>query len=180
MDAREGAILKTGQGWEIRFERRLGHAPQKVWNAIVGPGQMSRWFDRTEFPAKLEVGATIRFFHDAFGMESQGRITRLEPPRLIEWMWTAAFAPDQLMSWEIVSEPDGCRLILRQQIADESLLGRTTAGWHVCLDRMQAALDDEASPSHMSSWPALFEHYKAVLKGLGLQVEQQGAPPAKT
>jgi hypothetical protein len=95
-------------------------------------------------------------------------------------MWTAAFAPDQLMSWEIIPETDGCRLILRQQIADESLLGRTTAGWHVCLDRMQAILDGQTAAEHMSSWPPLFEHYKAVLAGLGVKTEQQGAPPAKT
>ncbi|HUO21364.1 MAG TPA: hypothetical protein VMU59_02470 [Caulobacteraceae bacterium] len=44
MDARDGAILKIDDGWDIRFERRLRHAPRTVWDAIVAPGQMSQWF----------------------------------------------------------------------------------------------------------------------------------------
>ncbi len=180
MEARDGAILKSAEGWEIRFERKLDHAPQKVWDAIVGPGAMSRWFDRTEFPTPLAVGADIRFFHDAFGLESRGHITRLEPPHLIEWLWAADFSPDQLMSWAIEPEGDGSRLILRQKMGDESVIARTTAGWHVCLDRMQAVLDDTGSPAPQASgWPSLFERYKDVLKGLGMTVEQQGAPPVK-
>jgi len=138
---------------------------------------MSRWFDRTEFPDPLEVGAEIRFFHDAFGLESRGRITRLDPPRLIEWLWTADFTPPQPMSWAIEPAPGGSLLILRQKMADEGVIARTTAGWHVCLDRMQAALEDRPGQDHMTSWQPLFVRYKAVAKAAGLAAEQQGAPP---
>ncbi len=56
MDGREGVLLKHGEDWEIRFERRLRHAPVKVWEAIVGPGAMTRWFDETHMPEPLTVG----------------------------------------------------------------------------------------------------------------------------
>jgi uncharacterized protein YndB with AHSA1/START domain len=179
MDARDGAILKTQDGLVIHFERRLNHSPEMVWNAITGPGQMSQWFDRTEFPEKLEPGAHIRFFHDKFGLESRGRIVRVEPPRLIEWMWTALFAPDQLMRWEIVPEGQGCRLIVEQRMPDESLVGRTTAGWHACLDRMEAVLDGRPPNDHMTDWVSLFERYKQALKDMGVTTPQQGAPEVK-
>jgi uncharacterized protein YndB with AHSA1/START domain len=177
MDARYGAILKHDDSWEIRFERRLAHPAQAVWDAITGPGRMSLWFDRTEFPVPLEIGGVIRFFHDAVGLESRGRITALDPPRLIEWMWSSNFTPDQLMSWRIEPEGEGCRLILRQRMGDVTLVGRTTAGWHVCLDRMAAVLDGRPAGDHMTGWSPLFEHYKGVLKAMGVSEEQQGAPP---
>ena len=180
MDARDGAILKMQDGLVIHFERLLRHSPEKVWNAITGPGQMSLWFDRTEFPCPLQVGAEIRFFHDKFGMESKGRITKLEPQRLIEWMWVADFAPEQLMRWQIVPEAGGCRLILEQRMPDASLVGRTTAGWHVCLDRMEAALDGRDPGDHMTDWAPLFERYSAQLREMGVITPQQGAPAEKT
>jgi uncharacterized protein YndB with AHSA1/START domain len=179
MDAHDGALLKTEDGWEIRFERRLNHSPRKVWDAIVGPGQMSLWFDRTEFPDPIAVGGVIQFFHDTVNLRSQGRITALEPPVLIEWLWSSDFTPDQLMSWRIQPEGEGSRLIVRQRIVDESLIGRTAAGWHVCLDRMQAILDGRPADEHMARWPELFDRYKSVLTRQGMGVEQQGVPAAK-
>ena len=179
MDAHDGVILKSRDGWEIRFERRLNHSPRDVWNAIVGPGQMSRWFDRTEFPDPVAVGGVIHFFHDAVNQRSHGEITALEPPILSEWLWSADFAPDQPMSWRIRPNGEGSRLIVCQRIADQSLIGRTAAGWHVCLDRMQAVLDGQAAPEHMADWPALFERYKDTLRRLDVKVEQQGAPASK-
>src|SRR5579872_4392981 len=65
MDERDGALLKQGDNWEIRFERRLRHPPQTVWDTITAPGAMSRWFDETVMPDPLTVGATIRFIHNA-------------------------------------------------------------------------------------------------------------------
>ncbi len=148
MDAHDGAILKTEDGWEIRFERRLRHSPQKVWDAIVGPGQMSRWFDRTEFPDPIAVGGMIRFFHDAFNLQSCGKITAVEPPGPYRMAMVLRFHAHQWMSWRILPEGQGCRLIVRQKIADDSLIGRTAAGWHVCLDRCRRSWTAAGARTH--------------------------------
>ena len=177
METGYGTFLKTAAGWEVRFERRLSHSQQAVWDALTGPGRMSQWFDRTEVPDRLRVGETIRFFHDAFGAESSGRITAVDPPRLIEWTWMSAFGPDQTMSWSIEPDGAGCRLILRQWMGDLSLIGRSLAGWHVSLNRLQSALDGVSGDHHVNAWPGLFEHYRGVLQGRGFGIEQQGAPP---
>jgi uncharacterized protein YndB with AHSA1/START domain len=177
MDGRDGAVLKVDGEWEIRFERRLNHPADKVWAAITGPGQMSRWFDETHFPEPLEVGAVIRFHHAVINADSQGRITALDPPRLIEWLWSGLFGPANPIRWEITPEPQGCRLVMSQRMNDPALLGRSTAGWHVCLDRMQAILDGGDAGSNMDGWPALFERYSAALRAAGVTTPQLGAPP---
>ena len=175
-----GTMMRTAAGWEVRFERRLKHSQQQVWDAITGPGQMSQWFDRTEFPKKLKVGESINFFHDAFDAKSSGRITAVDPPRLIEWTWISTFGPDQKMSWAVEPDGDGSRLILVQWMGDLSLIGRTLAGWHVSLDRLQSMLDGVSGDHHATTWPSLFEYYRGVLQGRGFGVEQQGAPTVTT
>ncbi len=177
MDGREGAILKIDGDWVIRFERRLKHAPERVWRAITGPGEMSRWFDQTEMPQPLKVGAVIRFYHSVVDQWSEGLITDLDPPRVIEWLWSSGFGPTNPMRWDITPEPDGCRLVMRQTVGDEVIIARTTAGWHVCLDRMQAAIEDAPDSGGMDVWLPRFEIYKARLPGLGVTTPQAGAPP---
>jgi len=181
MDGRLGVLLKHGDQWEIRFERRLRHAPAKVWAAITAPGAMSRWFDETSMPDPLEVGATIRFTHSYVGMESHGEITALEPPRLIEWNWIGGFGPASLMRWEIEPDGEGCRLIMRQQVADPPVTARSMAGWHKCLDRMQTILDGGEEKPDFDAWLKLFEEtYKPRVLAAGLTVPQAGAPEPKT
>jgi uncharacterized protein YndB with AHSA1/START domain len=177
MDGREGVLLKHGDTYEIRFERRLRHAPGKVWTAITAPGGMSRWFDETHMPDPLAVGATIRFVHSHLGTESQGEITALDPPRLIEWLWIGGFGPASRMRWEIEPDGPGSRLIMRQQVADPSVTARALAGWHRCLDRMQAVLDGREEPPAAGEWQRLFEAvYKPKVAAAGLTAPQAGKP----
>jgi uncharacterized protein YndB with AHSA1/START domain len=177
MDGRDGAVLKIGDDYEIRFERRLKHAPEKVWAAITGPGAMTKWFDETHMPDPLEIGASIRFVHSHVGMESRGEITALDPPRLIEWTWIGGFGPAARMSFEVLPNGDGSRLILRQQVADPPVTARTLAGWHKCLDRLQATLDGGDEPRDMAPWLKLFEEtYKPKVLAAGITVPQSGAP----
>jgi uncharacterized protein YndB with AHSA1/START domain len=177
MDGRQGVLLKIGDAWEIRFERRLRHAPDRVWAAITAPGAMSRWFDETLMPAPLEIGASIRFVHSYVGMESHGEITALDPPRLIEWLWIGGFGPASRMRWEIEADGEGCRLIMGQQIADPPVTARSMAGWHKCLDRLQAILDGGEEKPDFEAWLKLFEEtYKPAVLEAGLTVPQAGAP----
>ena len=115
-------------------------------------------------------------------MESQGEITALDPPRLIEWLWIGGFGPASRMRWEIEPDGDGSRLILRQQVADPPVTARTLAGWHKCLDRLQAILDGGEEKPDFAEWIRLFEDvYKSKVLAAGLTAPQAGAPepPAK-
>lgn len=90
---------------------------------------------------------------------------------------SGGFGPTNAMRWEIVPEDGGCRLIMRQTVGDDTILARTTAGWHVCLDRMQADIEDARDSGGMDVWRPLLEQYKKSLAELGITAPQQGAPP---
>ncbi len=176
MYGREGVALKIGEAWGLRFDRSLAHPTEGVWAAITGPGAMSRWFDQTEMPQPPILGGKIRFYHGVTEAESFGEIVALEPPRLIEWLWLSPGSAPSRIRWEIAPEAEGCRLTLRQLVAHPAILARTLAGWHVCLDRLQAILDDIEDPQ-LRGWPALFEYYAATLPAAGITEPQVGAPP---
>ncbi|MDB5461471.1 MAG: hypothetical protein JWO72_3212 [Caulobacteraceae bacterium] len=176
MDGRDGVVLQVGGEWEIRFERRLEHPAEQVWAAITGPGQMSRWFDRTQMPDPLAAGTVIRFHHEAAGMDSEGHITALDPPRLIEWLWSGPSGAANPIRWVIRPESGGCRLVMSQRVKDPAMLARSAAGWHACLGRMQDVLDG-GHGGGMEAWPVLFERYCAELRASGVTTPQLGAPP---
>lgn len=176
MDQADGSVAAVGDDWRIRFERRLKHTVDAVWTAIIGPGRMSRWFDQTQMPDPLKVGAVIRFHHEAAAMDSAGRITALAAPRLIEWLWSGPLGPGNLIRWELQPEPDGCRLIMSLRLQDSTILARSMAGWHICLDRMEIMLDGGDEPG-MPGWPTLFERYAAQVQAEGVKTAQLGAPP---
>lgn len=186
MDGRAGVLLKVEgangeSSWEIRFERRLRHSPERVWAAIAGPGEMSRWFDETHMPDPVAVGAKIRFVHNRAGMESHGEITAIDPPRLIEWLWTGGFGPASRIRWEIEPDGEGSRLVMRQQAADPPVIARSMAGWHNCLDRMAAILDGREAERDFEAWRRLFEDtYKPKVLAAGVTAPQAGAPEPAT
>ncbi|HVY34473.1 MAG TPA: SRPBCC domain-containing protein [Caulobacteraceae bacterium] len=173
-----GTVVATGDHWLIRFERPFGLPQDRVWTALVGPGQMNRWFDRTEMPVELKLGLVIRFVHERLGLQSLGLITALDPPRLIQWEWSGPFGAPSTVRWALAPDGDRCIVTLTQTIEDPSLLARTLAGWDLCLDRLDAVLTGQSSSAGGGRWPALFDDYRELVATLGIAAEQQGAPPS--
>lgn len=112
----------------LRFERRLRHAPERVWRAVTEPAELAQWFvaPPTWTPALGEKMA-------AFG--GSGEIVALDPPRHIAWTWgTARF------SFDVEPDGDGTRLVFVHVLEEETSVAQTSAGWETYLDRLGAAL----------------------------------------
>jgi uncharacterized protein YndB with AHSA1/START domain len=70
-----------------------------------------------------------------------GRITELDPPRVLAFDW----GPENLR-FELRPEPHGCLLVFTNTLDDRSKLARVGAGWHLCIDLLEAELDGRAVP----------------------------------
>jgi uncharacterized protein YndB with AHSA1/START domain len=77
----------------LRFERRLNHPVARVWRAVTEPDELERWFV-APVDWKPEAGEVF----EALGQT--GRITELEPPHVIAWVWG-----DELFRFDL--EPGG-------------------------------------------------------------------------
>jgi uncharacterized protein YndB with AHSA1/START domain len=113
----------------LRFERRLNHSVERVWQAVTAPAELARWFV-AEAPWTPTPGEEFEA-----GGES-GRITELEPPRLIAWTWGV-----EHYSFELSPTDAGCLLVFTHVFNPE--LGPSwqhAAGWDTFLSRLDAHL----------------------------------------
>jgi uncharacterized protein YndB with AHSA1/START domain len=137
------ATLVDADGrWTLRFERQLAHPVEKVWRAITEPDHRDRWFPQ-RIVGPFEVGAEVRFVDDP-NMPAEGfggRWTTIDPPHLLELEW----GTDRLRI-ELTEVAGGCRLVFTDQLSDTEHAARTAAGWHLCLDSLDAELDGRPIP----------------------------------
>jgi uncharacterized protein YndB with AHSA1/START domain len=113
----------------LRFERRLDHAIDRVWRAVTEPSELAQWFV-SEVSWTPEVGEEF----EAGG--ETGRITAVEPPRLLAWTWGV-----EEYSFELTPDGDGCVLAFTH-VFDPRLgpAWQHAAGWDTYFKRLDALL----------------------------------------
>lgn len=144
-----GVVRKLDSGYEIVFERRLHHAPERVWAMITDPSEIGKWYARTELEPR--VGGRIVEHHDHVGFSMTGEVTRFEPPRVFEHAWSMGEGSERVswsILWDLVEEGAGTRLVLRNRFGALDGAHGTLAGWHVCLDVMRDVLDGADPSAH--------------------------------
>lgn len=160
-----GTLGVTDDGrFALRFVRRLHHPQAKVWRAITETEQLRGWFahildyDRLQFD--LREGAQLAFVpkpeHAGLSV-GRGEVTRVDPPRLLEYTWDS-----EILRWEL--EPDGdaaCRLVFTNVFSDRGDAPALGAGWHAGLDQLAAMLDGH--PADGSDWERLPAEYAHAL-----------------
>ncbi|MFI6678848.1 SRPBCC domain-containing protein [Kribbella sp. NPDC050470] len=146
MDSRRGTVFETDDGRvAIRFVRLLPHPPEKVWQAITDPTQLSVWF-----PAIVDLdhpaGAALFFGvtpeqHRRYGMTDDpaatpnGQMLRNEPPSMLEYEWSG-----EILTWEITGTPEGSRLVFTNVLTDPESAAPASAGWQAGLEVIEAQL----------------------------------------
>jgi uncharacterized protein YndB with AHSA1/START domain len=113
----------------LRFERRLDHPIERVWQAVTAPAELERWFVAT-VPWTPTEGEEF-----AAGGET-GRITKLEPPHVIAWTWGI-----ESYSFELSAAGDGCVLVFTHVFNPELGPGwQHAAGWETYFGRLDVHL----------------------------------------
>jgi uncharacterized protein YndB with AHSA1/START domain len=138
------ATLHTIEGRPaVRLERRLAHPPSKVWPAISDPRELAHWFPAA-IEAELKPGATIHFSMEGMeGMASEGEVLEFDEPNIFAFTWNG-----DVLRMELFADGEGSRLVFthsfgRGEPAIAKLTaGRTATGWSVCLDTLEARLDN--------------------------------------
>ena len=139
---RLATLDETGGGAVLRFERRIGHPPEKVFAAISDPAELAHWFPaRVEW--ELRPGAAIAFrFEDVDVDAPAGRVLEVEPPRLLAFSWG-----NDVLRFEVEPEGDGALLRFTHAITGRDdwparlSAARNAAGWDACLAALTARLD---------------------------------------
>ena len=134
----DGELEQVGDSWRLRFTRELHHPVERGWEAITASDDLRAWFP-DGIDGEWKVGATLTF--GPAGMDSfTGEVVVVDPPHVLEYTW----GTDRLR-FELEATNGGCTLTLLDTIDEIGKAARDSAGWHVCLDKLDAHLDG-ASP----------------------------------
>lgn len=130
---------QPGEQWKLVLTRELRHAPEKVWKALTDPAHLREWAPFDADGNLGTTGATVMLTTVGAPKQyvSETKITRAEPPKLLEYNWGGGD-----VRWELEPLGAGTRLTLWAQI-DRRFIAMGAAGWHVCLDVLDHFLGDE-------------------------------------
>jgi len=141
--------------WRLRFTRTLSHPLERVWQAITEPEHLAQWFPTT-IEGDRKAGAPLRFsFPRGQAPPFEGEMIAYEPQSLIELRW----GPD-VVRLELRATSQGTELTLLDTLVELGKAARDGAGWHTCLDNLEAALMvDPRAPAGMEAWREVHAHY---------------------
>jgi uncharacterized protein YndB with AHSA1/START domain len=151
----DGVLEQAGERWRLRFTRRLAHPPEKVWRALTEQEHLQAWFP-DGISGEWQVGARLTF-GPAGGPSFTGEVRIIEPPKTLEFSWGT-----DLLRFEVEPTSGGCVLTLLDTFDELGKAARDTAGWHVCIDKLDLHLDG-TSPSWSDGdrWKELNAGYTA-------------------
>ena len=162
---RDGQLEQIGDRWQIRFTRTFAHSPEKVWRALTDPEHRQAWFPDTSVGDFTSVGASLRFEHP--GGTFDGEVLAADAPKLLEFRWGT-----DILRFELRPDGAGTVLAFSDTITEVGKGARDTAGWHVCIDRLESALDG-TSPDANPDWRALNQMY---VERFGPEASTMGPP----
>lgn len=160
-----GTVERHGRRGSIRFERRLAHPVERVWEAVTTSDGLAGWW--LPFPATitvdLVVGGEISFAAPEFGEAAMTcEILEIDAPyRLVHTHFDRAVT----LTWELTPDGDGCVLRLTQDTPDiaAALAQGHIVGLHHSLDRLEPALDGTPEPWDWDRLPVIEAEYRSVL-----------------
>ncbi|MBC8088262.1 MAG: SRPBCC family protein [Phycisphaerae bacterium] len=153
-------IRKNGDTWTLVVIRELRHPPNTVWQALTDPDQLKEW---APYDASRNLGSTGPASLTTIGAPSAhvtvGEVSRAEALTLLEFEWGGSN-----MRWELEPVGSGTRLTLWHNIG-RKYIAMGAAGWQICFDVLERALDGEpigrivGGDAMQFEWPRLNAEY---------------------
>lgn len=158
-------ITQQEKGYKAVYERELAHGSDKVWGMLADNSRLKLWFEELRI-ADPGVGGKL-VFDMGDGHNEDLAITDYEEGRVLAFEWW-----DDHVRFE-VEEGSGAASVLRlietiERITDQT--AKDLAGWHVCLDVIEAILNDEKIDRD-SEWQHWHEEYKRLLDSMTVEFE---------
>lgn len=157
-------IIQDAHGYTATFVRMLSHQPQRVWAMLTDNEKLRQWFTELSIESLAE-GGNIQFDLGNGSFENMA-ILKFEEGRVLAFEW----AEDQV-HFEVLAEDGETKLILIETIHQITPhTAKDLAGWHVCLDVIEALLD-EKEIMREEEWEKEYPEYKRLLDSLTVSLE---------
>jgi uncharacterized protein YndB with AHSA1/START domain len=118
----------------LRLTRRYAAPPAEVWAALTEPDSLARWLHPS---ARLELAPEGSF---ALGRAVSGRVTQLEPERLLELTWQSRDEEPSVVRFELRPGAGGTVLTLDHSRLDQRTCMAYGRDWTRAFERLDAEL----------------------------------------
>jgi uncharacterized protein YndB with AHSA1/START domain len=145
-------IEKVENSYTATYERNLNHSVEEVWSYLIDNEKLPKWFSELRVD-ELRKGGVIKF-DMGDGTFDELSILDLKEKCFLEFSWWV-----DTVRFELTEESNGCLLRLIEKIhtiTDHT--PRDLAGWHVCLDVIEALLDGRTI-KRKEEWKVWYERY---------------------
>lgn len=175
-NVQDGVLEERDGRYVLRFERRIPHPVERVWDALTRPEVMQQWYGAAEIELELVPGGrfvtrvgpgdladAIVAEAGAEHLESEDTVLTVDPPVCFEH--TFGGNPESIARWEL--EPDGAeRCVLRLAHTEPTGFPRGDAprdlsGWHAMFELLGLVLDGQPAEWTMQRWEGLEDRYRA-------------------
>jgi uncharacterized protein YndB with AHSA1/START domain len=138
---------------EIVSEIQIAAEPSRVFQALVDPQQVLKWWGQagiyqcTDFSADVRVGGkwrSVGIGPEGSHFEVKGEYLEVDPPRRLAHSWVASWTGDATteVRWELQPTPKGTLLRIRHcGLAGHPELTQSYRGWPRMLGWIQALLE---------------------------------------
>lgn len=141
-----GKLSKQNDGYRVEFDREFQLDSKTVWKAITDPASLTIWFMKMDIDFR-EGGQIVFHFGDPDNSLSYGKITRIVPGRVFEYLWLNEDGPDELAQWEVIAlAPNRSRLKLTYSRVSDAYRAKASAGFHIMLNRLEEVLEGRTQP----------------------------------
>ncbi|PSL31690.1 uncharacterized protein YndB with AHSA1/START domain [Planomicrobium soli] len=154
-------IIQVEYGYTATFERRFVQSPDQMWAMLTENEKLQSWFPELRVE-KLEEGGSLSF-RMGDGTTDSLAITDFQDGKVLAFEW----AEDEVR-FELEEEGSGTKLWLIEFISRFTPhTARDLAGWHVCLNVIQALLDDKAI-ERKQEWEREYPEYARLIDSMGV------------
>ncbi|MBT2571208.1 SRPBCC family protein [Planococcus sp. ISL-110] len=157
-------VTRNQQGYVAEFDRKLVHEPEKVWQMLTDNQKIHRWFAGLQIEQPGKDGyLTFDLGHGKF---EKMAITDYEEKQQLGFEW----GKDHVL-FELMPEEGGTRLRMVETIhALTDQTPKDVAGWHVCLDVLEALLDKRGIERTLE-WEHWYPEYKRLFESMRVSSE---------
>lgn len=141
-----------------RYERHFSHSVEDVWAMLTENEKLQQWFSELTV-VDLRKNGLIQFdMQDGTFIDM--KILDYEPLKVLAFEWG-----EDVARFELSSESDGSKLLFIETISSftEQTI-KDLAGWHVCLDVVEALLDGRTISSREDSWKDWYQKYEKLIQ----------------
>ncbi len=145
-------IKKATNGYLATFERPMNHTVEAVWTMLTDNEQLKKWFQELSVGELCEGGFMKFYMPDV--IEQALEISEFRSLSVLEFDWFG-----DTIRFELHAKQNGCVLVLKEKLrAITEQTKKDIAGWHVCLDVIEALLDGKTIQRE-DEWKKWFDIY---------------------